>query len=187
MPNRFDALQHKYHINEIEVPSITQLLPKKDFHVSPERLEETRQEGIENHSLIKMYHDTGETFNNPMLEALEQWLKGQNFGKLLCYEQPLYSEKLMFAGTPDSIYENVIIDYKRNPGNSKIHALQIAGQQILAVENKIISHCKKWRIAWFDGKEFKSRNVYNPQAVEIFKALIQKHKIEQAINNYLKI
>ena len=94
----------------------------------------------------------------------------------------------MFAGTPDAIFENAIIDWKRQPGNSKIHALQISAQHLLALKDKIIKPCKKWLVVWYDKEsgKFKSRNVYNDIAEQIFIGIVKKYYIDLSVENYLK-
>lgn len=183
MPNRFDKETHTYYINGIPVPSITQLMPEKEFFVSPERLEETRKEGEDNHSLIKMYLDTGEIFNEPMLFALDIMLKEheKEFGKKVLWETPLYSEHWMFAGTPDLIMENAIIDFKRSFSNKYYHSLQLAAQYLLYG-----TEITNWYIAVYKNSKFKLYPVYQPEADSMFLKLVDKYYIDQSINKYLK-
>ena len=184
--NTFDQETHTYGINGVIVPSITQLLPKEDYYVSKEKLERMKQEGIDSHSMIKMFFDTGKTFDDPMLQALSKFLKENKLalGELLLYEKPLYSEKYLFAGTPDAVFENGIIDFKRSFSDKKRHALQLAGQSILAKENSI-TKTKRHFITWYDGEMFKYKNVYNSEAENIFLLLVKDHYIGQSINKYL--
>ena len=188
MQNRFDKETHTYYINEIPVPSITQLIPKQEFFVSSERLEETRKEGEDNHSLIKMYLDTEEIFNEPMLFALDILLKEKEkeFGKKILWETPLYSTRHLFAGTADLIMENAIIDFKRSFSNKYYHSLQLAGQYILSQENNIIPDTKNWHIAFYQNSKFKLKPVYHPDAKTMFLKLVDKYYIDQSINKYLK-
>lgn len=186
--NRFDPKEHKYYINDIEVPGHTSLLPDQDFFESKARLEELRQEGQENHALIKMFWDTGETFDDPMLIALEEWYNENKgiLGDLLFYEKPLFSEKYMFAGKPDTIFSKAIVEFKRSFINKYYHALQIALQLILSKEMKVSGDVKRWIVAWYDGSKFQSRNVYNPYAKDIAIGLIKRYHIDQATEKYLK-
>ena len=98
MSNYFDPEEHKYYIDDIEVPGHTSVLPEQEYYVSKQRLEELREQGKEDHSLIKMYFDTREIFNEPMLLALDIMLKEhKEFGEIRLYEKPLFCEKHMFA------------------------------------------------------------------------------------------
>jgi len=189
MANRYDPETHKYYIEEIEVPHITELLPKQQQFVSDEKYEAARQKGEDNHSMIKMYLDTGEIFNDPMLFALDITLKenAKKFGKLKLYEQPLFSTKYMFGGTPDAIFENAIPDFKLNFQNKLYHSLQLAGQYILAVENNLISpDVDDWYIGVYQGQKFKLKPVYDYEAKDMFLSLVDKYYIDQKINKYLK-
>jgi len=181
--NKYDPEKHEYYIDGIRVPSVTELLPKQNFYCTPEQLEAAREEGTENHNLIKMFFDTRETYENKMLEGLKIYLIGVS--DLILYEKRLFSEKHKFAGCPDAVFKDSIIDFKRTPGNKNINALQLAGYNILLKENKIINKCHSWLILNYDGK-WKSRNVYNERAEDIFLSLVKKYYIEQSLKNYME-
>lgn len=187
MSNYFDPEEHKYYIDDIEVPGHTSVLPEQEYYVSKQRLEELREQGKEDHSLIKMYFDTREIFNEPMLLALDIMLKEhKEFGEIRLYEKPLFCEKHMFAGTPDLICESAIIDFKRSFNNKYYHALQLAGQYILAMENKVIHDCKNWYIAYYQNSKFRLKSVYVPEAEDMFLRCIDRYYIDQEIQKYLK-
>jgi hypothetical protein len=187
--NTFDEITHIYKIADVPVPSITQIIPKQDYHQSDARLEETRQEGEDNHSMIKMFFDNKrETFKDPMLIAFKDWLdeNAEMLGELKLYEEHLYSTRFMFGGTPDAIFENAIVEIKRSPGDKLIRALQIAGQSILSHENKVAHKTKKWIVAWYENGKFKSKNVFNDKAEDVFIGLVKKHYIDKLLNDYFK-
>jgi len=186
--NTFDKDDHVYKMNDIVVPSITQLLLHQNFYISGEKLGKIRQEGIDNHSLIKMYFDTRLTFENTYLIAFDNLMRELEslFGELALHESPLFSISLKFAGTPDAVFKNGILEIKRSFGDVKRHALQIAGQSLLVKENGIADDSKIWIVAWFDGVRFRYKNVFDNMAEIIFKSLVKKYYIDQAINNYLE-
>lgn len=173
----------------METFSVTQVLPVIDFHCTPEQLEQARQEGNENHSLVKMFHDTGETFNNPFLEMYKSFLdENKNLlGERLQYEERLYSKRHGFNGKPDTIFEHAIVDLKRTLGSKKRIGLQCAGYHILAVENHIIKKTKRWFGLVVKDGTYKITNVYDEQAEEIFIACLKDYKLRRAIENYFKI
>jgi hypothetical protein len=191
---RFDAELEKYFYNDAPVPRVSDIVPAGKFFVSPERLEETRQDGNDNHGALKMYWDTkGETFGNPLLEAFDDWYQEnrQTLGNLVCHERPMYSNKLKFAGRPDLVLDNAIVDLKRSRVNSKSVALRIAGYHIL-IKERCKLNLKKWIIIYFDGK-IKSYSVYNPLAVPMFKELLrdyylkcERDEIATQLKNYLE-
>lgn len=182
-----EPVTHQYWVDGKHFPSVTQLLPKQDYFISDERLAECADEGTANHAAVEDMIRTGVS-SCGYTDAVQKFMsdiKGEIGGIVLC-ETPLASAK-GFAGTPDMIFENGIVDLKRTFGDRKIHGLQTAGYGILAVENGIIKETKKHYIlvAHEDGT-YKTWNVYNPQAKSVFESLIAKYKIEQHINYYLK-
>jgi hypothetical protein len=106
-------------------------------------------------------------------------------GSIVMYEEPLFSIKHKFAGKPDAVFSKAIIDFKRSPGDTKIHALQLAGYHTLAKENHIAPATKIWLILWFDGKKFKAKNVYDIRAENIFLQLVKKYYIDQEITSWM--
>ena len=180
--------RHEYKIDGEIVLSVTQIIPDQQFYCTPEQLEAARVEGNDNHSLVKMYLDTGSTFDVPYLIDFEKWFKG-NFellGSLLAHEESLFSKKNNFAGTPDIICQNAIIDLKRTIGKLSYHALQFAGYSILSKEYKL-ANTKKWFLLWHDGKKFQMKNCYNPQAGGMFKSLLLKNRIEREYKKYTEV
>jgi|SRR3990172_1086149 len=182
--NKYDSQIHKYFIDDNEIPSVTQIIPKQNFYVSDKRLEETRQEGSEIHSLIKYYFDTGYIGDNTMLKSLDEWLNKNKelTGELLFYEKPLFQEHYKFAGKPDAVFENCIIDFKRSFGNKKNHALQLAGYNILI--NKNIDN---WFILFYDEikNKFYKRSVFDFTATNIFLSLVEKYYIDKNFNLWM--
>jgi hypothetical protein len=171
-------------------PSVTQVLPPVDFHCTPEQLEAARVDGSTNHEMIKQYLDTGTTFGDEyLIEFNRFWHKNLSlFGILLQYETPLISESKGFGGTPDIVCSKCIIDVKRNFGNAKYHALQLAGYNTLVTDNKINKSVKKWYIVWRDKNGlFQIKNVFNDQATIIFLSLVRAWYINDAVKNYFKI
>ncbi len=80
---RFDPILHKYYIDDIEVPGITGLLPKQDFYVSAERLEETRVEGTENNVIGKLKNKLPSLPFNDRKFYVNQGKKNYNFDRAM--------------------------------------------------------------------------------------------------------
>lgn len=183
--NTYDPATHEYRMSGALVASVTKVLPEQKFYCSAEQLEAAREDGEETHDLINMFFDTGSPGSNPMLNALARWIdKNPQIGNLVLHERPLFSVKHRYAGRPDAIFEKAIIDFKRSRGNSKYHALQLGGYHAMAIENNIIKKTKTWLILWFDGKEFKSVNVYNEKAERVFIDLVHRYYIDKAVKEY---
>ncbi len=183
----FNFKSHEYFIDGARVPSVTEIIPKPDFFVSDEHLEKCRIEGREDHAKIKMYFDTGDTFDDPFLENFHLFVNEINgtLGTITTYERQLFSAKRGFAGTPDMEFTGALADLKRSFINDRYHALQLAGYNLLRIDNGL-PKLKKWFVIWPENGWFKIRNVYNDQAETIFIALLKKKKIEQAVDAYFK-
>ena len=176
----------EYTVDGIIYPRVTQILPKQDFFCDSKTLEAVRQDGIRNHSLIESYHETEDTHDIPYLEIYKRFLDEQEglLGQFICNEKSMFSRR-GFVGTPDLIFSKARIDLKRSFGVKKYHALQLAGYNILAKDNGMID-TNRWFILLINKEknDYTLKPVYNPQAETIFLALLQKHKISEAIDNY---
>jgi hypothetical protein len=182
----FDEASHTYRVDGKIVPSVTQLLPKSDFFVSDERLAECAAEGTEHHKEVEEFFRTGIS-TSPYTDAVQRFVEEQKdkTGGLVACEMPLASVK-GFAGCPDMIFERAIVDLKRTCGNKKIHAMQTAGYNLLAVENGLIHSTKLHYILVIrDDGGYDLTNVYNPMAENVFLGQLTKYKIEKSLEYYL--
>lgn len=184
---KFDPVTHTYRVGGKILPSVTQLLPKQDYFVSDERLTECAEEGTANHAVVEDFHRTGISTCG-YTDAIKKFMKDHKklIGGLVESEIKLASDK-GFAGCPDMLFERAVVDLKRSAGNKKIHALQLAGYHILAVENGIIKPTKLHYIliAREDGG-YDVCNVYNLYSEVTFLSLLQRYKIDKAVEYYLK-
>lgn len=188
----FKKETHQYFMNGLLVPSVTQLLPRKQFYLPPDQLEYYRREGEEQHELIAMYFQTvypnRYEGKNRMLMALDRFIEKDEYkmGKLLACEKPMFSNEHLFAGTPDAVFENCIPDFKRSRIKKSDMALQIAGYQVLAWENELLDKIPYWLMMWYDDlrDEFKSSLVYRPDAIGVFLLHVTKYYADQKINEY---
>ena len=181
----YDDVTHEYKFKGAVIPSVTQVIPRPDFHMSEDRLKEKAEAGKERHSLIKMYHDTKDTFGDPLLIMLDEWEKENEYltGKLIAYEVNLFSEKHKFAGRPDAIFEKAVVDFKSSWYGHHYNALQLSGYALLAAENNYKG--KKKRIVIYPGKKkMLMKNVDDEQADGIFLMLVKKWHMEQEIKKY---
>ena len=185
---QYDDNKHEYRYKGVVIPSVTQVLPKIDFHMSESKLEVKRLEGKDTHSKIKMFFDTGDDFNDPFLMMLGVWMKTNKklTGKLVQHEGQLFSKKHLFGGTPDMVFEEALVDWKSSLYAPKHFSLQLAGYNILTSENKVIGKTKKWIILYPDGGVIKMKNVYNSLAEDVFIASVRKWQLERTIENYMK-
>lgn len=182
----FDETTHTYRVDGKIVPSVTQLLPKQDYYVSDERLAECAEEGTAIHKEVEEFLKSGVS-TSPYTDAVKKFMEDMKseIGGVVIFEIPLPSSR-GFAGTPDIVFENAIVDIKRTCGNKKIHALQTAGYNLLAVENGYIKPVKKhYILVCKDDGGYDASMVYDSMAEVTFLSLLQRYKIDKAIEYYM--
>ena len=181
---------HAYIVDGEVVPSVTQIMPRQDFSNIPEHvLENARLDGIEKHLLIERYFNMGMSgVEDEFTFKFNVFIKKNSVGNLLGNEQPMYSEKYNFAGTPDMVFENTIIDFKRsiNYSNVKNYSLQLAAYNLLCQENLDKDFKTEQFILYQKEGEFKLKNVYNPDAEKIFLLMLDQYYANIEIENYYK-
>jgi hypothetical protein len=189
----FDEESHTYTLDGRVIPSVSELLPKKDFSfVSEETLDNAIHDGIRKHRLLE---DFFKLKTNGSLTEEEEMFVGQirlcfevenanRWGQVKAVEQPLFSRTRLYAGTPDLAFADGIFDLKRTLGDKKLHALQLAAYSVLLRENGICD-TKNWFILTATEYKYTLTNVYNPQAERIFLGRAQNYWNDAALKNYL--
>ena len=142
--NRFDEKEHNYFIDEIKVPSVTQIiqdiLPVDFRFVHPKLLERAKNFGKAVHKATELNDKgilDGLTVDEPLIAYLLAWQRFKEDFKveLRGVEIAMYSPKYMFAGTIDrvAVVNGVftIIDIKTSSQISPTTALQTAGYRLL--------------------------------------------------------
>lgn len=134
----FDSEKHEYRLDDVVLPSITQILKECGFLSSytPQNLNWYLERGKLTHQALEMYQR-----NDLDIESLHPEIAGcvksgmlwiDKYGPSAVAEKPLYDPIYLFAGTPDR-HDG---DFKRGV-SEKWHILQIAAQRILLKANKI--------------------------------------------------
>lgn len=185
----FAADTHTYMVDGRVVPSVTQVLPSSSFHVDEAHLQETRDEGIRNHSILHalaMGLNPGCVTDREVqvANAIDDFLCAESIGDIILTEQRMHSRRYRYAGTPDLVTDTMILDLKRTTGDRKMRALQLAGYHIMLVENGYISPTNRWWILTTNHKSYTLANVYNELAESVFKGLVQAWHARQALDIY---
>ena len=159
--------------------SVTELLPHRAFFIDDDKLELCRQEGNALHAELK--NGTG-VFADiiPQIVAL--------YGEIISQEETYYDKNGVYAGTPDMVCTNAIVDLKRTFVDAKYHALQLAGYYALLKDNGYAygqEHNFIILTVDEDGKP-KFRNVWNAQAQTAFSMCLNKHIAKQYVDKYLR-
>jgi hypothetical protein len=173
----FDEDSHIYTVNGKVFPSVTTVIPKQKFFMSPENLESYRLEGVENHKRLEEYFNCKTKKGNSAIDGFIS--QHPEFGKFIGSEVLLWS-KLGYAGTADLLFENAVVDLKRSVGNKKIHALQLAGYHRAAFEHGLINRNKNHYIIII-GKNGKliQKNVWNMFADNIFQCCLKYYNVTE--------
>lgn len=172
-----------------DLPSVTEIMPKTDFsHITPQQLERARIQGTNNHLRIKRFLTTGDDRGSAYTKLFRQFMADyeKQLGKVVMFETPMASKKYGYKGTPDIVFENGIVDLKRTFWETRRHALQLAGYNMLTAENKVLKKTKNRIILVIhpDEGKYSAHNVWVTQADEVFVALIQRYKIDRFIDAY---
>ena len=192
----FDEAAHRYTVNGNEFPSVTTVIPRKDFFVSTERLEECRREGEWKHSLLEAFFIDDNPPSTPFNDALKGFLSMHpEFGEFVGSEVLLWS-KFGYAGRADLLFENAVIDMKRTIGEPRYHALQLGAYQRAAVEHDLISASKNhYIISIDDAGKLRQKNVYTQGADTMFLVCLKAYNepdetkrqgYTRIINTYLR-
>lgn len=183
----YDSTSHIYYYNGEEIPSVTRLIVNEDEfkYVKKEKIIEgtNRHKAIENYLKYNQIDGEYESFIEKFSETLVVLTK--LFGKLLYVETPIYAEHkgVLFAGTPDIVLEDAIVDLKSSLSHQKYYALQLQGYGIL-VKNNYKIRSKNHIIFAEVGGVFRYKNIYNEEAKEVFEYCLKKYDCERLIKLY---
>ncbi len=119
----FDPVEHIYRVGGKVLPSVTQVLADEGLSDYTWATPEAMRRGSWVHEQIAEITRTGfsETVvDEPdwlgYIEAWEQWkretIEIPLHSEPALIETPLYSPTLYFAGTPDVVFDGVVVDYK---------------------------------------------------------------------------
>lgn len=148
---RFDEEKHKYFWNEKEVPGVSAMLQKVGLSKDYKGIDPFyAARGTALHLCIKLYLEgtLDEESIDPIVQPyfqgfLAYWAKHKH--KPVNIEEPMYSEDWGFAGTPDLVCENIIIDWKSSKDHDRVAELQGEGYKVL------VGRPIKFRVVQFPG------------------------------------
>ena len=177
---KFDEKEHKYFVNNIEVPSVTTVMKNGGLdiygHIDQEILKKASQRGTDVHKITEL-HDAGtidiKKVNPIYMPFLNNWVtfeKSNNI-EILSSELILYSPKYNFIGTIDRVAE-ISVDTKEIPKGvyildiktgalKAIARVQLAAYKMLYEEVFGVTGTK--RIVCHLTKDFAKHEVYNDE------------------------
>lgn len=183
----YDEINRRHTLGGMPIPSVTDVLPRIKFNLPDVTMKIKRKNGLDNHSMLKMYLDTRETFGDPLLIKIDSFLKEhkKKLGKLQFYERPLVSREYLFCGRPDMVFENAIVDLKSSNYAPRHFSLQLAGYKILIDENYKYRD-RKWIVIYPNDNEIIPVNVYDKMAVQLFFGQVKQWHFNKTVNLFLK-
>lgn len=190
---------HEYYLREegkydLYLPCFSEIVrPLDDFsQVQPETLKRRGQEGTDVHDTIKMWLDgtldesTLAEGNEIALELLWKWQEneGNTIGKLVEWEKPVYHEKLLYATTPDLVFDEAIVDIKTRSYNKHKDPLQLEAQIRCFPEFPP----KKGWILFLDieNRKYVFQRAYYKQAWNMFRKLLDKWRHDREVETLIK-
>lgn len=189
---RFDAETHTYMLGDERLPSVSEIIsPLSDYSsVPPERLKNGAEYGQAVHKTIELWlkNDLDEEMLDEglrrPLDAFVKWyeLFSKQNGKPVDVEVPKYHEKLRYAGTPDIVFDEYIVDVKTRKFNRVTDTVQL-----IAYANLYPSFPhKKLIVLELSGDTLVLTNAENRSAWGIFRKLLDNYRSNQEIRTLIK-
>ena len=187
---------HTYWLDGERLPSVTELLEPLRKPINPYMQECFDRAGIFGkhvHATIKLWLDRTldeDTLDENLKAPLEGFKKFWDMeivdkhdrNQLLC-EIPTYHQKLLYAGTPDIVFPELLIDIKTRKYNKLTDPVQLTAYIHLYPEFPT----KKPYVLYLDTQgEYKFERAENEKAWGLFKKLLDRYKREKEFSELIK-
>lgn len=192
MTLEFRESDHTYWFNGVYVPNITTIMkPLYDYSkVPPDILEAAAEYGKNVHKTIQLWLndelDEDKLDENLVmpLEGFKSWFDKhwKEFGALLEVETPMINERLWFAGTPDLVFENAVVEIKTRQYKRVVDDVQLAAQALLVDggRDRFVLYINTL------GVTVMTATRHNYHAERIFRKLLDKQKQDKEIEILLE-
>ena len=187
----FREEDHSYWLDGQRLPSVTEILrPLKDFSAVPSHiLQAACDYGTAVHKMVEIYieGDLHEEALDPglvgPLRAFKGWQQEHSHLVNPVVERPMCHPRLGFAGTPDLIYDGiVVVDLKTRPADRNTDSLQCAAYQELWEANGGLKGKYEHRVLELkQSGDYVYTRVNDPQAHGMFRDLLAYHRIGNTI------
>lgn len=191
----FDEGLHRYTLNGVVLPSVTQIIkPLYDFSaVNADVLRRAGEYGTAVHKTIELYlnddldeDELDENLYNPLL-AFKAW-QADNYDidlETAVIEKVGYHPKLKYAGTPDIETETMVIDLKSRKCNPLTDSIQLAAYDHMTGNGKRQRYVLELKqdasyVFTLVNPTQKSSN----EAWSRFRFLFDHHKSQEVINTW---
>ena len=160
----FDQDKHEYRMDGRIVPSVTRILSVvQDFSaVPPDQLQTAQEWGTAVHLYLRLYDEGTLELTKadprmlPIIDSWERMKVSRGWVNPLMSEQPFYSKRYGFAGTPDRLFKTgskyTLVDFKTGEGNYA--DLQTAAYlQLIKEDYANLNQVERMKVHFdFDGK-----------------------------------
>jgi len=164
MSLEFDETKHEYRMDGRSVPSVTRILSVvQDFSaVPPDKLQIAQEWGTAVHLYLRLYDDGTLDLKKadprilPIIESWERMKVARGWVDPVISEQPFYSARYGYAGTPDRLFKAgskyTLLDIKTGKGN--FANMQTAAYlQLIKEDYANLNQVERMKVHFdFDGK-----------------------------------
>lgn len=195
----FEAEGHKYFLDGVRIPSVTQVLEGvglSDFSMVPENiLKEARDRGTRVHQICELWDNANLSLigmDQEDEDYLKQWKKFKLKNDIKSFEaneERIYSPTHLYGGTPDRLFlkgnQFTIFDIKTGV-RLKSHGYQMAAYARIVREKRKFPHSKKIKRVGvylkpngFETLEYRDRSDWNVflSALNIYKIKKENHNV----------
>jgi hypothetical protein len=135
----FDPITHRYFEDGRRVPSVTQVMGLLYHEVFRWGNVAAMERGSDVHARVEKY-EKGQlrTIERDYAGYLDAWIKFRNDHRLgipTIIETPMYSKRWGFAGTPDHVFGDLLVDIKTSPAHCPLTAIQTSAYKQLIDES----------------------------------------------------
>lgn len=190
---RFEPETHTYFLGNEILPSVSEIIrPLTNYDNVPiERLKNGQEYGTAVHRAIELWlkDDLDETTLDKALkkplDAFVNWYTSfiEAHGKPVATEQRFYHQKLKYAGTPDLVFEECIVDFKTRKFNKVTDVVQLSAYE------KLVSDFPPKNLYVLEIEvegNIKLVNAKDKHAWGMFRKLLDKYKSDKEIETLIK-
>ncbi len=187
---RFDEVKHEYWYGIKRLPSVTQIInPLCNFSAIPKRVLEHKADlGTAFHESIALYlrddideSTIDERIVKPFGAFKEWWGNCKKDHDIMYIEKSMYHPALKFAGTPDLVTVDNVIDFKLRPYNRLTDPLQLEAYSHMVSRKKL----KLWTVCFDLNGGMRIHQSHHPHAWGIFRRLLEKYYYDLEFNDLI--
>lgn len=189
---------HRYMLNGREIPSVSQILKPVDdkyySKIDSEVLEAAGHNGTAVHVMAQLEFANELDENNldaglvDYLHALRKWKEDDQNSTPINIEQSLFHKRLEYAGTPDLVYEDMIVDIKTRQVKHDRDAMQLIAYAKMLESQKIGLKNKRLYVLYLKKNgSYIFQRIQDQNSWGMFRTLLDYYYIQKKINMILEV